>query len=69
MHPQITYEMAKLRQAEFLAEADRERLARRVAAGSAVAKADPIRFRARVARLFGAGWPSIAKGTTRPAGA
>lgn len=69
MHPILTQELAKLHQAELRAEADQARLARRAAAGATAPKSDPIRFRQRVARLFGPGWPSAKKESTRPAGA
>ncbi len=67
MHPETMYELVKLRHAEDLAQAERERLARRIAAGSSARRSDPLRFRDRVFRVFGSGWPSA--GSTRPAGA
>lgn len=69
MHPETMYELVKLRHAELLAEAEHERLARRAALGSGARKSDPIRFRARVARLFGSGWAPTSPESTRPAGA
>jgi len=68
MHPETMYELVKLRNAEYLAQAQRERLAR-AAVGSGARKSEPIRFRARVARLLGAGWPSISPESNLQAGA
>lgn len=67
MHPEITYQLVKLHHEELIAQAERERLARRIAAGSSARRSDPLRFRDRVFRVFGSGWPSA--GSTRPAGA
>ena len=69
MHPENMYELVKLRIAEDLAQAERERLARRAATGSGTTRNNPIHFRERVARVFGSGWSSAAPGSTRPAGA
>jgi hypothetical protein len=63
MHPETMYELAKLRIAEDLRQADRERLIRQ-AGLSRPPTIDAARFRNRVTRLFGAGSPS-----PRPAGA
>ena len=63
MHPEIMYELAKLRIAEDHRQAERERLVRR-AGSPKPASIDAARLRAKVGRLFGAGWPSA-----RPAGA
>ena len=62
MHPDTLYELAKLRNAEDIAQADRQRLVRQ--AGTARPTIDAARFRQKVNKLFGQGWPS-----TRPAGA
>jgi hypothetical protein len=69
MHPENMYELVKLRISEDLAQAERERLVRRAGVGSRNATSDPIRFRERVARVFGGDWPSLTSGSTRPAGA
>jgi hypothetical protein len=69
MHPETMYELVKLRHAEDLKWAENQRLARRVAEGSGARKSDPIRFRDRVARVFGSSLPSATPGSTRPAGA
>lgn len=69
MHPETMYELVKLGIAEDLAQAERERLVRHAGVGSGVTKSDPIRFRDRVARVFGSGWQPAAPGSTRPAGA
>jgi len=63
MHPETMYELAKLRIAEDLRQAERERLVRR-AGNPKPATIDAARLRAKVGRLFGTSWPS-----TRPAGA
>jgi hypothetical protein len=68
MHPETMYELVKLRNAEDLAQAHRERLAR-AAVGSGARKSEPIRFRARVARLFGSGWAQASTESNLPAGA
>ena len=69
MHPETMYELVKLRNAEDLAQAEQERLARRAAVGSGARKSEPIRFRARVARLFGSGWVPTSPESIHPAGA
>ena len=69
MHPETMYELVKLRNAEDLAQAEHERLARRAAVGSGAPKTEPIRFRARVARLFGSGWTPASPEPIHPAGA
>jgi hypothetical protein len=69
MHPETMYELVKFHNDELIAQAERERLARRAATGTRAGEADPIRFRDRVARIFGAGVPSASTGSTRPAGA
>jgi len=63
MHPDTMYELAKLRIAEDLRTAEHERLVRR-AGTPRPPIIDAARFRQRVNKLFGQGWP-----TTRPAGA
>jgi hypothetical protein len=68
MHPETMYELVKLRNAEDLAHAENERLARRAALGSGARRGEPIRFRERVARIFGSGWGSSPE-STHPAGA
>jgi hypothetical protein len=62
MHPETMYELAKLRQAEMLQQAERERLIRRAGNPSRPGTIDAARFRQRVTRLFGPAWR-----TTRPA--
>jgi hypothetical protein len=69
MHPETMYELVKLRHAEDLAQAERERLVRRAAVGSGATRSEPIRFRARVARLLGSGWAPSSPESTHPAGA
>lgn len=68
MHPETMYELVKLRNAEDLAQAEHERLARRAALGSGAGRGEPIRFRERVARIFGSGWATSTE-SIRPAGA
>jgi len=53
-HPETMYELAKLRIAEDLRQAEHERLVRAVKAPKATRVIDPIPFRTRLARLFGA---------------
>lgn len=65
--PHLIYELAKLRIAEDLRQAERERLIRE--AGSTRSGAiDTVPFRDRLARLFGLTSPSARSGTA-PAGA
>jgi hypothetical protein len=64
MHPATMYELAKLRIAEDLRQADQERLVRQ-AGTSRPPTIDAARFRQRVGKLFGgSGWAA-----SRPAGA
>lgn len=63
MHPDTMYELAKLRIAEDIRTAEHERLVRQAGANKRPS-IDAARFRQRVTKLFGQGWPS-----TRPAGA
>ena len=63
MHPDTLYELAKLRNAEDIAAAERVRLVRQ-AGTSRPPTIDAAGFRQKVTKLFGQGWPN-----TRPAGA
>jgi hypothetical protein len=64
IHPETLYVLAKLRIAEDTRNAERARLVRSAGGPPRPATIDASRFRQRVARLFGPGWPN-----TRPAGA
>jgi len=66
-HPLLMYDMAKLKIAEDLRQADRERLIRQ--AGEARRSTiDAVPFRERLTRLFGTVWPAAGNGAA-PAGA
>jgi hypothetical protein len=63
-HPQTMYELAKLRMAEDLRWAERERLVRQAGSTRQSGAIDSVPFRDRVARLLGAVRPSVPRGTT-----
>jgi hypothetical protein len=67
MHPDTMYELAKLKIADELCSAERERLVRQ-AGETKRTTIDAVPFRERVSRLFG-GWPSTNADSIRPAGA
>lgn len=56
MHADTMYELAKLRIAEDLRQAERARLVRRAGGESRHFTIDAVKFRQRVARLFGPTW-------------
>jgi hypothetical protein len=64
-HPEIMYEMAKLRIAEDLRQAEHERLVRRAGASRSSGAIDSVPFRERLARLFGTAWPSTRGGAAQ----
>lgn len=66
MHPDTTYELAKLKIAEDLRMAERERMVRRAADDRDSGAIDAVGFRDRVARLFGG---SAHRGLNRPTAA
>lgn len=57
-HPETLFELAKLKMAEDLRQADRERLVRRAGETRSSGTIDAVPFRERLARLFGVEWPS-----------
>jgi hypothetical protein len=57
-HPDTMYELAKMRMAEDLRLAERERLIRRAGEDRTSGAIDAVRFRDRLTRLFGAVWPT-----------
>ena len=63
MHPETMYELAKLRIADNLRQAEQERLVRQ-AGKSRPITIDSARYRQRVLRVFGIGGPAAS-----PAGA
>jgi hypothetical protein len=63
MHPDTTYELVKLKIAEDLRMAERERMVRRAAEDRHSGAIDAVGFRDRVARLFGG---SHQRGVNRP---
>ena len=64
-HPDTMYELAKLRMAEDLRIAERERLVRRAGADHPSGAIDAVRFRDRLTRLFGAVFPT-SRGDANP---
>ena len=64
MHPETMYDLAKLRMAEDLRAAERQRLIRRAAADKPSGAIDAVRFRDRLTRLFGAVFPAGRDGTS-----
>jgi hypothetical protein len=67
MHPDIAYDLAKLKIAEDLRIAERERLVRQAGRRRQSGAIDAVSFRDRVARLFGI--PASESSRSRPAGA
>lgn len=59
--PEHMYELARLRMDENLRQAERERLVRRAGSPTPSGTIDAVRFRDRVARLFGGAWTSAPK--------
>jgi hypothetical protein len=57
-HPETMFELAKLRIAEDLRYAERQRLVRQAGSARGPESIDAVRFRDRLTRLFGAIWPS-----------
>ncbi|HYO44641.1 MAG TPA: hypothetical protein VES19_15690 [Candidatus Limnocylindrales bacterium] len=52
-HPLVMYELAKLRIAEDLRQAERDRMVREAGSARRARNIDAVPFRDRVARLFG----------------
>jgi hypothetical protein len=67
MHPDIAYDLAKLKIAEDLRIAERERLIRQAGRRRDSGAIDAVSFRDRVARLFGIAANDSSR--SRPAGA
>ena len=63
-HPETMYELAKLKMAEDLRYAERERMVRLAGLARPSGAIDSVRFRERLTRLFGAVWPSTPDGAT-----
>ncbi len=63
-HPLVMYDLAKLRIAEDLRIADRERLVRQAGASRTPRSIDAVPFRERLARLFGTSLPRARGGAT-----
>jgi hypothetical protein len=57
-HPLVMYDLAKLRMAEDLRQADRDRLVRQAGASRADRSIDAVPFKERIARLFGPVFPT-----------
>ena len=67
-HPIVQYELVKLKMAEELRQAEHARQVRLAGSARQARTIDSVRFRERVARLFGAAWP-VARGGSATAGA
>ena len=63
-HPILLYDQVKLKIAEDIRQAERDRLVRQAGASRRDGSIDAVPFRERLARLFGGTWP-----TTRGAAA
>jgi len=63
MHPETMYELTKMRMAEDLRQAERERLIRHAADARPHGAIDAVKFRDRLGRLFGAVFPTSHDGT------
>jgi hypothetical protein len=64
MHPETMYELTRMRMAEDLRAAERQRLIRRAGAEKASGAIDAVRFRDRLTRLLGAVFPAGHDGAT-----
>jgi hypothetical protein len=67
-HPETMYELTKMRMAEDLRQAERDRLIRRAGEDRASGAIDAVRFRDRLTRLLGAVFPA-GRGGAAPAAA
>ena len=63
-HPETMYELAKLRMAEDLRIAERQRLLRHAGESQPSGAIDAVKFRDRLTRLFGAVWPASHDGAS-----
>jgi hypothetical protein len=63
-HPETMYELTKLKMAEDLRYAERERMVRLAGSARPTGAIDAVRFRERLTRLLGAVWPSAPDGAT-----
>lgn len=63
-HPETMYELTKLKMAEDLRYAERERMVRLAGSARPTGAIDAVRFRERLTRLLGAVWPPAPDGAT-----
>ena len=63
-HPETMYELAKLKMAEDLRYAERDRMVRLAGGTRPSGAIDSVRFYERLTRLLGAIWPSTPDGAT-----
>jgi hypothetical protein len=63
-HPETMYELARMKMAEDHRYAERERMIRLAGSARPSGAIDSVRFRERLARLFGTIWPSTPDGAT-----
>ena len=66
-HPLVMYELAKLRIAADLRQAERDRMVREAGSARRTRSIDAVPFRERVARLFGQPSPSTRDGVATAA--
>ncbi len=66
-HPLVMYELAKLRIAEDLRQAERDRMVREAGSARRARSIDAVPFRDRVARLLGLSSPSTPGGVATAA--
>jgi hypothetical protein len=66
-HPLVMYELARLRIADDLRQAERDRMVREAGSARRPRSIDAVPFRDRVARLFGLSSPSTRDGVANPA--
>ena len=66
-HPLVMYELAKLRIADDLRQAERDRMVREAGSARPQRSIDAVPFRDRVARLFGLSSPSTGDGVVTAA--
>lgn len=62
--PETMYELAKLKMAEEVRYAERERMVRRAGSPRPSGAIDSVRFRERLTRLVGVIWPPSSEGAT-----
>jgi hypothetical protein len=57
-HPLVMYDLAKMRMADDIRQAERDRMVREAASARTTRPIDAVPFRERIARLFGTARPT-----------